>query len=253
MLTILAIYLLFVTRLGPALMKNRAPMRLRGPMLAYNVVMVTVNVYFFGLCLTSIDGGRRFLQFDYTTYGGASGPQVAREVTYGYWCYLSRWADLLDTVFFVLRKKDSHVTFLHLYHHTMVPVLGWLAMKMAPMAAVLALFLTFNTGIHAAMYGYYALALFPRLRPYLWWKRWITVAQLIQFATCFLYSVVMVFLDNGIPPFLFWFAFAQNPFFFYMFYKFYRRTYGRVENGKKAEKAGRTESDKNGQNGKKVD
>lgn len=28
--------------------------------------------------------------------------------------------DLLDTVFFILRKKNNQVTFLHIYHHTMM-------------------------------------------------------------------------------------------------------------------------------------
>ncbi|KAL3179265.1 hypothetical protein MRX96_038168 [Rhipicephalus microplus] len=31
----------------------------------------------------------------------------------------SRWASFLDTVFFVLRKKNDHISFLHVLHHTL--------------------------------------------------------------------------------------------------------------------------------------
>lgn len=35
--------------------------------------------------------------------------------TYLYW--IAKLLDLLDTVFFVLRKKSNQITFLHTYHH----------------------------------------------------------------------------------------------------------------------------------------
>jgi hypothetical protein len=35
-------------------------------------------------------------------------------------------------VFFVLRKKDNQVTFLHLYHHTMVLLTVWVLTKFVP-------------------------------------------------------------------------------------------------------------------------
>ncbi len=76
------------------------------------------------------------------------------------------------------------------------------------------------------MYLYYALAAFgPQIQKYLWWKKYITQIQLLQFATCFVYGVIMVFLQEGFPPGLFWIGFAQNPFFFYMFYDFYQKAY----------------------------
>lgn len=36
-------------------------------------------------------------------------------ITYMY--FLLKIIDLLDTVFFVLRKKNNQITFLHIYHH----------------------------------------------------------------------------------------------------------------------------------------
>ena len=46
-----------------------------------------------------------------------------------WWYYFSKIIELLDTVFFILRKKNNQITFLHVYHHsTMVP-LWWIGVK----------------------------------------------------------------------------------------------------------------------------
>ena len=43
--------------------------------------------------------------------------------------YMAKIIELLDTVFFVLRKKYSQVSFLHLYHHTLMPVCSFVGVK----------------------------------------------------------------------------------------------------------------------------
>lgn len=218
-------YLLFVKLIGPYLMRHRPPFELRAAMMLYNVAMVVANTYFFITVMGSIDYGRKFLDFKFPDQSDRS-PRVFHELSVGYLCYLSRFADLLDTVFFVLRKKNSQITFLHLYHHSLVPIIGWMVLKISPQAPVVGLFLMFNTLIHSLMYLYYALAAFgPQIQKYLWWKKYITQMQLFQFGTCFVYGVIMVFLEEGFPVGLFWIGFAQNPVFFYMFYNFYRRAY----------------------------
>lgn len=37
--------------------------------------------------------------------------------------------DLLETIFFVLRKKQNQVTFLHVYHHMGMVMGSWIATK----------------------------------------------------------------------------------------------------------------------------
>lgn len=224
-LSIVGVYLIFVKFIGPWLMRNRKPFSLREPMLFYNIFMVITNTFIFYYILSRIDYGRRFLNFKFPDPNDMS-PETLREIRLGYLCYMTRFLDLFDTVFFVLRKKNNQITFLHLYHHTLVPIIGYMTMKIAPQAPVVGLFLMFNTFIHSVMYLYYALAAFgPHLQKYLWWKKYITQLQLIQFATCGIYGIFMVFLQEGFPPGLFWLGFAQNPFFFYMFYDFYKKAY----------------------------
>lgn len=55
--------------------------------------------------------------------------QEARGV---YLYFLAKISELLDTVFFVLRKKDRQISFLHLYHHTVMPMISWGATKYYP-------------------------------------------------------------------------------------------------------------------------
>jgi elongation of very long chain fatty acids protein 7 len=43
--------------------------------------------------------------------------------------YMAKIVELLDTVFFVLRKKNSQVSFLHLYHHSLMPICAFIGVK----------------------------------------------------------------------------------------------------------------------------
>lgn len=40
--------------------------------------------------------------------------------------------DFFDTIFFILRKKSGHVTFLHVYHHSMISIGCYLQGLFAP-------------------------------------------------------------------------------------------------------------------------
>ena len=56
-------------------------------------------------------------------------PQISRGV---HLYFIVKVVDLLDTVFFVLRKKQNQVTFLHVYHHVGMVIAGWIAVKYLP-------------------------------------------------------------------------------------------------------------------------
>lgn len=49
------------------------------------------------------------------------------------WFYfVSKYVELLDTVFFVLRKKFNQVSVLHVYHHSTMLWTSWIAVKYTP-------------------------------------------------------------------------------------------------------------------------
>ncbi len=185
-------------------MKNREPFVLRRPMLIYNILMVIINGIAFYEIAIHINYGREFLNFEFppkTDYTF----RTLRYINIGYFYYLSKFLDLFDTIVFVLRKKTNQITFLHLYHHTVVPILGWLAMKLAPMAPPLFMFVLLNSLVHIIMYSYYALAAFgPKIQKYLWWKKYITQLQLTQFAIFISYGFILAFKQTGYPVIWFW-------------------------------------------------
>lgn len=43
--------------------------------------------------------------------------------------YLSKLSEFADTIFFVLRKKKSQITWLHLYHHSLTPIEAFILVR----------------------------------------------------------------------------------------------------------------------------
>ena len=109
-----------MTKLGPYLMRNRKPFELRGLMLVYNTLMVLLNAYAFWEVIFITDFGKYFLKYDFPSKNDFS-EKTMRTIDLGWFYFLTKFFDLFDTIFFVLRKKNNQITLLHLYHHTSVP------------------------------------------------------------------------------------------------------------------------------------
>jgi len=82
-------------------------------------------------------------------------------------------------VFFVLRKKEKQITFLHMYHHTVMPMISWACTKYYPGGH--GTFIgVINSFVHIIMYFYYMMsAMGPQYQKYLWWKKYITTLQMV--------------------------------------------------------------------------
>ncbi|KAH9505839.1 hypothetical protein DERF_010611 [Dermatophagoides farinae] len=219
-------YLYFCLSLGPILMMNRKPFVLRKIMFIYNIMTIILNLYFFIQSLYYLDYGRRLFDFKFPDHTIITDVDV-EQISLTHFYLWTKLLDLFDTIFFVLRKKNNQISGLHLYHHSIVPLLGWCAFCIAPTASCLGIFPLFNTAIHCIMYSYYALSSFgPKIQPYLWWKRYITQLQLAQFVIYGIYLIPFFKYQQGYPI-KFWrfIAVPQPIIFFYLFYRFYRQSY----------------------------
>lgn len=49
-----------------------------------------------------------------------------------YLYFMAKVIDLMDTMFFVLCKKNDHVTFLHIYHHALMVLSTYIGVKFLP-------------------------------------------------------------------------------------------------------------------------
>lgn len=145
---IMAFFLFFALSLGPKLMAHRAPFDALKPLITfYNFAMVAFNAYFVCFIIVNCDYGRRFLIWEFPDRSDTS-PQTLLELNVCWWYYMTKFLDLFDTVFFVLRKKFAHLSFLHLYHHTSVIIFGYFCFKCCANAPFMFLFALLNGIIH---------------------------------------------------------------------------------------------------------
>lgn len=219
-------YVYFVKVWGPAWMRDRKAFNLRNIILLYNVGHVLANAFFF------IYGGRQTYLFgDYSWFcepvNLTTEPKSMLLITLGWWYMLLKLTELMDTVFFVLTKKNNHISALHVIHHSLVAWSVWLGVNFGATGQN-AFFPFLNCFIHCIMYTYYALAaLGPQLRPYLWWKRYLTQLQMSQFVALMVHGAIPVFYDCGFPPYFGYLTIFEAVLFFGLFFNFYVKTYHR--------------------------
>ena len=151
-LAILGVYLFFVLYLGPRLMANRKPFSLKWIIIPYNLIMSVVNLYFFIQLLRASEMGRELLNVDFRPTDDTS-PLTLYVVSVAYAYLVSKYIDKLDTIFFVLRKKQSQVTGLHVYHHSMVPLMGWVYFRTNAFHVGASAFAILNTPIHTVCFN----------------------------------------------------------------------------------------------------
>ena len=109
-------------------------------------------------------------------------------VSYGLFVYwITKYYELLDTVFMLLRHKIRQMSFLHVFHHASMALLSDYSYNYAPYITI-AFGLCMNSFVHVVMYGYYALtALYP-LQEFAWKQR-ITQLQMIQFLIGLIHAI----------------------------------------------------------------
>jgi len=119
-------------------------------------------------------------------YCDTKSPPTGRIYYWMYIYFLSKFLELFDTVILVLKKKP--IIFLHVYHHAIVVLMVWLWLTHSLVYSGLGM--AFNTFVHVFMYYYYAISL---LGIRVWWKKYITGIQIIQFICSFLLSIPYVY------------------------------------------------------------
>ncbi|KAK8779749.1 hypothetical protein V5799_018910 [Amblyomma americanum] len=191
----------------------------------HNACMVVVCAWFLYLLLklTYLPGGRYNLWCQGVT--GYMDEEMERYYRYGWFFIAARYADHLDTVFFVLRKKFSHITHLHVIHHTIVTANIWYWGLYAPEGQP-AFGLGLNVFVHTIMYTYYLLATMgPTVRKYLWWKKYLTRLQITQFVLSMAHLSIPLFVDCGFPRHLILIGNAQTLLILCLFINFYVKAY----------------------------
>ncbi|KAI9202335.1 ELO family [Polychytrium aggregatum] len=152
--------------------------------------------------------------------------------------YISKFYELLDTVILVLKKKP--IIFLHWFHHGIVVLMVWIWMY--DIAVVTTWGMIFNTVVHVFMYYYYYAA---SLGKSVWFKKYITSGQIVQFVCSFFFTVVFAYYHlkikstggpgcQGVSAAIF--TTGLNFIFLVLFIQFYRSSYGKKKGADKPKK-----------------
>ncbi|XP_060528263.1 elongation of very long chain fatty acids protein AAEL008004-like [Cylas formicarius] len=223
-------YLYVILFFAPRVMMNRKPFKLKEVMIVYNGAQVLFSLFMLYEHLMSgwfLDYSFKCQPVDYSVNAKAM-----RMANLCWWYYISKLTEFLDTLFFVLRKKDSQVTFLHLYHHSLTPLETWILVKF--IAGGHGTFSNLiNNFVHVMMYFYYMVsAMGPEYQKYIWWKKHLTTIQLLQFAAVFVHSAQLLWVDCGYPRFIGGLLLLHSTIFFGLFSNYYYQTYKRAEKQK---------------------
>lgn len=235
---IVCAYVYFVRVLGPRLMKSKEPYDLRWPIRVYNILMSAVNYYMFHRTALLTNFGTRY--FGCKQVGKTHEDNELVPIAYLY--FATKIVELLDTVFFILRKKYSQASNLHVFHHGFIAICVWVYLKTAPGGSSV-MFPFLNSGVHAIMYGYYFLATYKSLGKHLWWKKYLTLAQIVQFVMSMVHFSFKGLSSCEYPATLAIIGFIGNFVFLCLFVDFYRHAYMKRAPKKEEHLSGSTEED----------
>ncbi|KAH8243923.1 hypothetical protein KR032_011315 [Drosophila birchii] len=180
-LTIMGTYLLFVKVVGPKLMENRKPFDLRAVIKVYNQMQIVYNTLMFVCTVHFMFGPGNFdfrcihnLPVDHKS------KNWERIISYSY--FVNKLIDMLETLFFIMRKKDRQISFLHVFHHVYMVYIPFLHMHYVGYGGNGLFVVSWNMLVHSLMYiYYYQTALNRNSKAVLWWKKYMTTIQLVQF------------------------------------------------------------------------
>ncbi|OWR46146.1 hypothetical protein KGM_215920 [Danaus plexippus plexippus] len=214
-LAICLTYVFVVKVLGPKLMENRKPFELKQILIWYNLFQVIFSCWLFYESIAS--GWFTTYSFRCQPVDYSRTPHAMRIVRGCWWYYFSKFTEFFDTF--------NHVSKLHVIHHGIMPMSVWFGVKFTP-GGHSTFFGMLNTFVHIVMYSYYLLAaLGPQVQKYLWWKKYLTALQMVQFVLVFFHAFQLLFIDCDYPRAFVWWIGMHAVLFYYLFSDFYKQAY----------------------------
>ncbi|EEB15718.1 elongation of very long chain fatty acids protein, putative [Pediculus humanus corporis] len=226
MLLIMFGYHRLITKIGPAIMKSRQPFKIDKIVQIYNLAQVIICGWlaFEGFRLTYGPNGHYNLHCQPMDL---SLSPLARRIALLTWIYyMIKVLDLFDTIFFVMRKKFNQVSFLHLYHHMGILILGYMGSTFYPDGHGF-IIIPLNSLVHCFMYFYYFLSNYSsKYKNNVWWKKHITQLQIAQFVILIIQATRGLLASNcGYPYFPLFLIYPQLILILKLFGDFYYKTY----------------------------
>ncbi|XP_065077689.1 very long chain fatty acid elongase 7-like [Ochlerotatus camptorhynchus] len=217
-------YLLLVCRIVPHVMQNRKPMQLKLPIIIYNIFQMFGSGY--SIYLFYNHGWT----FDY--FYKCKAPDFSDEkdsvgfIYAAYFTYLLKMSELVETVMYALRKKNTQISFFHVYHHCYALVTSWGFAKYGG-GSMLSYTIIVNSIVHIFMYSYYLCSIFANQIPFslIPVKKFVTILQMSQLATVLINLMFAMLPGCPVPVGHCLFHAPNMALQIKLFYDFYIRAY----------------------------
>ncbi|XP_014216163.1 elongation of very long chain fatty acids protein 4-like [Copidosoma floridanum] len=231
--TILASYLYFVKRCGPRFMEKRRPYSFKTFIKYYNIFQIIYNAWIIYACIKYGLFHEISLGCEFVNKSPTGNPMELAKVIY--WTFMLKVIDLIETVIFVLRKKNRQISFLHLYHHASTIAVTHISVKHYP-GGMVTFPIVLNSTVHVIMYTYYLLSsqgpkvqkIINPIKPY------ITIIQMVQFFILLAHTVQGFFPYCHVPRWGVLVMFANLVINFTLFFNFYIQNYKKPVKPKKS-------------------
>ncbi|XVF68119.1 hypothetical protein PTKIN_Ptkin10aG0177600 [Pterospermum kingtungense] len=149
---------------------------------------------------------------------------------WAYIFYLSKIVEFMDTLLIILSNSMKRLSFLHVYHHSMVVIMCYVCLESAQSS--FSMVMVTNCVVHLVMYTYYLMCTLG-IRPK--WKKMVTDFQLMQFWASFIVMVMLVFYHFTGPGCSGVLSWCFNAFFIisllYLFSDFHAKSYSNKVKG----------------------
>ncbi|KAL4703048.1 hypothetical protein ACJJTC_006658 [Scirpophaga incertulas] len=222
---IIVIYLCLIRLFLPQFMRGRRAYNLRAVIKYYNLVQIVANAIVTWGIMTS--GWTTTYHFGCVLPDYSTKPEPLRMLRFLWWTVVLKILELLETMFFILRRKGRQASFLHVYHHISTLIIVWAGARYVG-GGITSFSVMINNAVHVIMYTYYLLSAegSPRIKKFLRkYKKWLTIMQMVQFTLMIIYSS-QVFLPSCPAPLGVSIMYFPNVIFvYYMFYNFFKKNY----------------------------
>ncbi|XP_077294697.1 very long chain fatty acid elongase 4 [Arctopsyche grandis] len=216
-ITISLLYIYMIKIFLPNWMKDKQPYNLKRTIQAYNISLVLANCALVYGYITSGKISAFYVGCNIPDY--SDDPLSVRQLNVMWWTLVVKVLELVETSFYILRKKPEQASFLHVYHHWYVIILVWMGVKYVG-GGMTTLQTMMNCGIHVLMYFYYFLTSIcegETRRSLLKWKKTLTILQMVQFISLMLHVGINARNGCAIPTTL---IYMYMPFIFTIFLLF---------------------------------
>eukprot|EP01130_Rhizamoeba_saxonica_P001321 TRINITY_DN11198_c0_g1_i1.p1 TRINITY_DN11198_c0_g1~~TRINITY_DN11198_c0_g1_i1.p1 ORF type:complete len:275 (-),score=26.84 TRINITY_DN11198_c0_g1_i1:29-811(-) len=214
MLSVSGLYLVAIFVIRQFMASRKAVSPPKWVMTIYNACQVSLSLY---MAVGLLGNGKSI-----PNIFGINSKFTANLEYFVYVHYWSKAFDFIDTLLILLKKDDSRLSFLHIYHHSSILVVWGFLLHYGVANGTTSFGCGINSVIHAIMYGHYLITSLGFQNPL---KKWVTKAQLFQFFTCLAHSVVAMFFEESIIKYFAPIQLAYQTSMIVLFMNFYNTRY----------------------------